>query len=189
MDVNNPAPVGLTPVNVPSPPPLPWWRQKWPVSIVVATIAAVAPVTTAVHTWIESAAQKALSAEKQRNEMRQQYLLLALEKREDDSKRLPVLRFLAALDEPVLAKWAAAELNVVQEEIDRLKDDLKLSNTLVAMTNKAKFKASSDACEAVCGPALSKCTAECRSTGRSNCQSSCFKTIQPCLEDCHAQYK
>lgn len=178
----------------------PWWRQPIPTTIIVAIVAAVAPATTAVQTWLtrstelelkelESRHQRSLELQKQEHEIQHRYLLLALEKREDESKRLPVLRFLSKLQsEPVLSSWAKAELALVEEEIRSLRGELQTAEDKLAAAHAAQFRAASAACDPECLPLLEACMKECKDGSTSNCSRTCMHQIEPCLKECHAKF-
>jgi hypothetical protein len=178
----------------------PWWRQPIPTTVIVAIVAAITPATTAVQTWLtrstelelkelESSHQRTLELQKQEHEIQHRYLLLALEKREDESKRLPVLRFLSQLQsEPILSTWAKAELMLVEEEIRSLRGELQTAEDEVSAVHAARFRAASAACDQVCSPKREACMKECKADKGTNCSRSCMREIEPCLAQCHAKF-
>ncbi|HEY5960148.1 MAG TPA: hypothetical protein VIV60_26525, partial [Polyangiaceae bacterium] len=174
--------------------------RKGFVSIVVAFLGLLASATTAFVTWIihkteldvkriESEATQRLATEKQKFEIRQQYMALALEKKDDDAKRLPVLRFLKKADDAALSTWADEELRIVNDELERLKKQLTTTNEQLAESTGTKFRAAAAACDSECGPQLERCKAKCSDANRGECYDKCRQHSEPCIRECHSRYR
>lgn len=103
----------------------PWWQKPTIVTLLVAIIAAAAPISTAVQSWIQASSelelerykhqtQIELEREKQLHEMRQKYL-----ERVSSNQNIRVLEFLVAVEEDQKLKgWAEAELKIARGDLN-----------------------------------------------------------------------
>ena len=110
----------LMPEDAPPQQTNPWWKTPTTITLLVAIIAAVPPLTTGVQAFFNTRNQLALEKSKQLHELRQRYLDRIL----SDVENQRVLEFLVAVEEDEKLKtWAAKQLKTTEDRI-RSKDDL-----------------------------------------------------------------
>lgn len=91
-----------------------WWKDPTTITLLVAIVAAVPPLTTGIQAYFHSRNQLALEKSKQLHELRQKYLDRFL----SDAENRRVLEFLVAVEEDSRLKaWALAELASTEQRI------------------------------------------------------------------------
>src|ERR1041384_2447158 len=106
-----------------------WWQNPTSVTILVAIVAAIPPLTTGVQAFFHSNNQLALEKSKQLHEMRQKYLDRFL----SDVQNRRVLEFLVSVEEdPKLRSWAQKELNSTEQRIKSKEELYKETIAVVA---------------------------------------------------------
>jgi hypothetical protein len=106
-----------------------WWRNPATITLLVAIIAAVPPITTGVQAFFQSRNQLELEKSKQLHEMRQKYLDRIL----SDVANRRVLEFLVAVeDDQRLKSWAQKELDSTERRIKSKADLYKETIRVVA---------------------------------------------------------
>jgi hypothetical protein len=106
--------------------PLRWWqRSAILVPLSVAVLGAVAPLTTATHQFISGSYELSMKRVELQHSIHHKYLELALQRHEgmEDERRMPVLRFLAEQEDPILKRWAKQEMTLVDESLDKLREE------------------------------------------------------------------
>jgi hypothetical protein len=97
--------------------PLKWWQDPTTITLLVAIVAAVPPITTGVQGYIQAKNQQKLENKKHLHAVRQEYLKHVLS--EKQNRR--VLEFLVAVeDDANLRSWAQSELNKTKSRIEEL---------------------------------------------------------------------
>lgn len=124
-----------------APKPEPKGRAPWltPVTapILVALLASIPPVTTAVNGHFQANLQLELDRQKQADERTKLYLERAISADAGAESRLQVLRFLQIQStDPELQQWAVAELGGLTPEVDELKQKEETLVTEVAQTQQ-----------------------------------------------------
>jgi hypothetical protein len=114
-----------------------WWQSPTLVTLLVAIVASVSPLTAGVQGFFQARHQQQLERTKQLNELRQRYLDRVL----SDKVNKRVLEFLVAVEEDAgLQRWATAELKKTTDAIEqsearqRSKRDLYLETIRVVST-------------------------------------------------------
>ena len=106
-----------------------WWQNPTSVTILVAIVAAIPPLTTGVQALFHAHNQLALEKSKQLHEMRQKYLDRFL----SDVQNRRVLEFLVSVEEdPKLKSWAQKELNSTEQRIKSKEELYKETIAVVA---------------------------------------------------------
>ena len=101
--------------NPDSKSPLTWWKNPATVTLLVAIVAAVPPVTTGVQGYFQATNQQKLEGRKHLHAVRQEYLRHVLS--EKQNRR--VLEFLVAVeDDQSLREWAGKELSKTNTRIE-----------------------------------------------------------------------
>lgn len=109
--------------------PTAWWREPTTITILVAIVAAVPPLTTGVQVLVHSKNQLALEKSKQLHEMRQKYLDRFL----SDVQNRRVLEFLVSVEEDEkLNSWARKELKSTEQRIKTKEELYKEAIAVVA---------------------------------------------------------
>jgi hypothetical protein len=120
----------------------PWWKSKVVVTLLGTLAAAVAPVTVGVQSYIQKQKELAIAERDQEFKIRLAYLDLAIDPARTPADRAIVLRFLKeATHDDALSGWAGNELGLVNQELDRLKQDLAKAQEALAAQEKAEREA------------------------------------------------
>ena len=113
------------------------WLTPVTAPILVATLALIAPVTTAVNAHIQADLQLELDRQKQADERTRLYLERAISADAGAESRVQVLRFLQIQStDPELQRWAVAELEGLSPEVAELKQKEETLVTEVAQTQQ-----------------------------------------------------
>ena len=92
-----------------------WWKSPTTITVLVAIIAAVPPITVGVQGYIQASNLQILENKKHLHAVRQEYLKHVLS--EKQNRR--VLEFLVAVEDDLsLKKWAETELNKTNNRIE-----------------------------------------------------------------------
>jgi hypothetical protein len=125
-------------------PMLPWWKSSATTITVTAIVAAVVPLTAAVHGWVQKNRELALEEAKlktanalelqrqtnavaiQRERQTEDIRTSYLERLKTPAEHLRALRFVLAMteDKP-LRTWAMEEKKVVEDELQRVEDEAR----------------------------------------------------------------
>ncbi|HLL82297.1 MAG TPA: hypothetical protein VK420_06585 [Longimicrobium sp.] len=120
----------------------PWWKSKVVVTLLGTLAAAVAPVTVGVQSYIQKQKELAIAEREQEFKIRLAYLDLAIDPARTPADRAIVLRFLKeATHDDALSGWAGNELGLVNQELDRLKQELAKAQEALAAQEKAEREA------------------------------------------------
>jgi hypothetical protein len=134
----------------------PWWRSRATITTLTTILAAVVPLTTAVHGWAQKDRELALEElkfktanslelqkqtnaiamqrERQTEEIRTSYL----ERLKAPGEHLRTLRFiLATTDDKTLRNWAIEEKNVVEGDLRKLEEEISRAGGRAEETNKS----------------------------------------------------
>ncbi|HEV8240862.1 MAG TPA: hypothetical protein VGS57_15965 [Thermoanaerobaculia bacterium] len=128
--------------------PQPWWRNGKTVTTLVALVAAVVPILTAINGLISSTQQSQRLVVQERNRIRSDYLNRVLKPgvTEADQKRL--FGLLAKLKgDPEFQEWASEQLKSSSDRIDELKAQISSLETKNAEFAAQIKKASVSAAE------------------------------------------
>lgn len=129
-----PPPAAAPAVDKPAKAP---WLTPVTAPILVATLALIAPVTTAVNAHFQADLQLELDRQKQADERTKLYLERAISADAGAESRVQVLRFLQIqATDPELQRWAVAELEGLSPEVDELKQKEETLVTEVAQTQQ-----------------------------------------------------
>lgn len=113
------------------------WLTPVTAPILVATLALIAPVTTAVNAHFQADLQLELDRQKQADERTRLYLERAISADAGAESRVQVLRFLQIQStDPELQRWAIAELEGLSPEVAELKQKEETLVTEVAQTQQ-----------------------------------------------------
>jgi hypothetical protein len=113
------------------------WLTPVTAPILVAMLALIAPVTTAVNAHFQADLQLELDRQKQADERTKLYLERAISADAGAESRVQVLRFLQIQStDPELQRWAVAELEGLSEEVVELKQKEETLVTEVAQTQQ-----------------------------------------------------
>ena len=142
----NAAAVPSAPLTAPGPPPRSTWLTPVTVPLLVAIVALIAPITTAVYASYQAELKLDLERHAQADARTQLYLTRAIGAEAGAETRRQVLRFLAIQDGDIaLQAWAKVELAELEEKVQTLqKEEENLAQEVVA-TRQEVVALSSDA--------------------------------------------
>jgi hypothetical protein len=136
-------------------PILPWWKSNATIITLTAIVAAVVPLTSAVHGWVQTNRELALEEAKFKTanalELQRQANAVAIqrERRTEDirtsylervktpAEHLRALRFVLAMteDKP-LRTWAMEEKKVVEDELQKVEDEARRAPEALAKVHR-----------------------------------------------------
>ncbi len=113
----------------------PWWRSARTVAALTAFVAAIVPVTTAVHGYYQKERELALEEAKQAEQVRTSYL----EKVKDGNAMFRTLRFIEATSpDKAMRSWAAAEVKNLEDELTKWSEDATKQSKIVEGLERAQ---------------------------------------------------
>jgi outer membrane murein-binding lipoprotein Lpp len=140
------APTAAAPAAAAGPPPRAAWLTPVTVPILVAIVALIAPVTTAVYAHYQGQLKLDLDRQAQTDERTRLYLERAISQDAGAESRRQVLRFLVIQDsDPDLQAWATAELADLDVQVPTLKAEEQALTTEVNQTRQDVVALTSEA--------------------------------------------